>query len=219
MKKAISVIFAVIIAALTASPAMAASSVTLNVYNWGEYIDLDVLKTFESENPGIRVNYTTFDSNESMYSKILSGAASYDVVIPSDYMISKMIKEDMLLPLDYDNIPNFRYIGESYRNLDYDPENAYTVPYTWGTVMVIYNSKYVDPADVEDQSVMLLWNEKYAGKILMFDNPRDAFGIALPALGYSMNSQNREEWEAAKELLSRQIFLFIFLCSSTLSFV
>ena len=204
MKKALSVLFALVLAALTAAPALAANYVTINVYNWGEYIDLDVLEIFEEQNPGIRVNYTTFDSNESMYAKILSGAASYDVVIPSDYMISKMIKEDMLLPIDFDNVPNYKYTGEAYRNLDFDPENIYSVPYTWGTVAVIYNDEFVDPADVEDKSVMLLWDEKYAGKILMFDNPRDAFGLALSALGYSMNSTVRSEWEEAKELLAKQ---------------
>ena len=203
-KRALCCLCAFILLLTTSLPAFAKGDVTINVYNWGEYIDLDVLEMFEEENPGIKVNYTTFDSNESMYSKLMSGAASYDVVIPSEYMISKMIKEDMLLPLDFDNIPNYKYIGESYLGLEYDPDNTYSVPYTWGTVVIIYNSDYVDPEDVADESSMLLWNEKYAGKILMFDNPRDAFGIALPLLGYSMNSNNRKEWEEAKELLAKQ---------------
>lgn len=176
---------------------------TLNVYNWGVYIDMDVIKQFEDKT-GIDVNYTTYASNEEMYSKIKSGAASYDVVIPSDYMISKMIEEDMLAPLDFSNIPNYSKIGADYKGLEYDPEEKYTVPYTWGTVVIIYNSKYVDEADVADQSVNLLWNEKYADKILMFDNPRDAFALALSKLGYSLNSENPDEWNAAGEELKKQ---------------
>ncbi len=179
------------------------SKVTLNVYNWGEYIDLSVLDEFEQKT-GIKVNYTTYDSNETMYAKVSSGAAEYDVVVPSDYMISKMIEEDMLAELDFANIPNYKYIGESYKSLEFDPENKYAVPYTWGTVVVIYNKTMVDKADIAAQSVDLLWNEKYLGKILMFDNPRDAFGLALKKLGYSMNSQNEAEWREAAELLKKQ---------------
>ena len=181
-----------------------AADVTINVYNWGEYIDQNLLTQFEEENPGIKVNYTTFDSNESMYSKIISGAANYDIVVPSDYMISKMINEDLLAELDFDNIPNYKYIGDVYKNLAFDPDNKYSVPYFWGTTVIMYNSKYVSEDDVKDKSVNLLWNEKYSGKILMFDNPRDAFGIALKKLGYSMNSSNPSEWDEAAEELKRQ---------------
>lgn len=177
--------------------------VTLNVYNWGEYIDLSVIKDFEKET-GITVNYTTYDSNEIMYSKIKSGAASYDVVIPSDYMISKMINEDLLAELNYDNIPNYSLIDSKYKGLDFDKNNKFTVPYTWGTVVIIYNSKYVAAEDVKDESINLLWNEKYSGNILMFDNPRDAFGLALKKLGYSMNSTNESEWNKAAEELTKQ---------------
>lgn len=179
------------------------SKVTLNVYNWGEYIDESVLSDFESQT-GIHVNYTTYASNEEMYAKVSSGAASYDVVIPSDYMISKMIEEDLLAELDFANIPNYAYIGEDYKGLAYDPDNQYTVPYTWGTTVIIYNKTMVDPADVADESLDLLWNEKYAGNILMFDNPRDAFGLALKKLGYSMNSLTPAEWEAAAQELKAQ---------------
>lgn len=182
----------------------AADEVVLNVYNWGEYIDQSTIDLFEEKYPDIDVNYTTYDSNEAMYSKIVSGAADYDIVIPSDYMISKLINEDMLAELDYSNIPNYKYIGEAYKNLSYDPDNKYTVPYFWGTVVVIYNSQFVAEEDVKDESLELLWNEKYAGKILMFDNPRDSFGIALTKLGYSMNSETDSEWQEAAKLLSEQ---------------
>ncbi|MCD7774733.1 MAG: spermidine/putrescine ABC transporter substrate-binding protein [Clostridiales bacterium] len=184
--------------------ASAASKVVLNVYNWGEYIDLEVIDMFEEQYPNIKVNYTTYDSNEAMYAKIVSGAASYDIVIPSDYMISKLIEEDLLAELNFDNIPNYKYIGEAYKNLSYDPENKYSVPYLWGTWVIIYNSAYVSEEDVKDESINLLWNEKYAGKILMFDNPRDAFGLALMSLGYSLNTENPEEWREAAEKLNNQ---------------
>ncbi len=176
---------------------------SINVYNWGEYIDQSVLDDFEAET-GIKVNYTTYASNEEMYSKIVSGAASYDVIIPSEYMISKMISEDLLHELNFDNIPNYKYIGEEYRGLSYDPEEKYSVPYTWGTVVIVYNTKYVDEEDVADESINLLWNEKYAGNILMFDNPRDAFALAHIRLGHSMNTTNPDDWYEAAEELKKQ---------------
>lgn len=177
--------------------------IRLNVYNWGEYIDRSVIDEFEQET-GIEVNYTTYDSNEVMYSKLSSGAASYDVVVPSDYMIGRLIEEDRLAELDFNNIPNFKFIGEDYKGLAYDPENKYSVPYTWGTTVVIYNKNAVDPADVADKSVDLLWNAKYKDQILMFNNPRDAFALAQSKLGYSFNSTDPEEWKAAAELLKKQ---------------
>ncbi len=183
----------------------AVDTVTLNVFNWGEYIDdeiLDVNALF-TEETGIKINYKTYESNESMYTLLKSGAAQYDVVIPSDYMIGKMIKEDMLAKLDFDNIPNYRYIDEKYRNLTYDPNNEYSVPYTWGTVGIFYNKKYVDEADLA-QGWDILWNEKYKGKIYMFDNARDSFAIALKKLGYSMNTTDPAHWQAAYEALAAQ---------------
>lgn len=182
--------------------------VTLNVYNWGQYISegddgsLDVIQAFEDKYPNIHVNYTTYDSNETMYAKLKTGGISVDVIIPSDYMIARLIAEDMLLPLNFDNIPNYQYIDEAYRNTAYDPENQYSVPYTWGTVGIIYNTKYVDPADVTGWE--LLWNEKYAGKILMFGNSRDAFGIAELLLGYDLNTTDKTELDAAAEKLKEQ---------------
>ena len=184
------------------------SNVTLYVYNWGEYISdgsddtVDVIKEFEALT-GIKVEYTTFDSNESLYAKLKNGSASYDVIIPSDYMVSRLNEEGMLQKLDYSNIPNFeKYVDAEFKNPGYDPTNEYSVPYMWGTVGIIYNTKYVDEADVTGWE--LLWNEKYAGKILMFDNSRDAFAIALKKLGYSMNTNNTDEIREAAEELSLQ---------------
>ena len=179
-----------VLALLPVVPARAAKN-EITVYNWGQYISdgtdgsLDVIAAFEAET-GIHVNYLTYDSNESLYTKLKTGGASYDVIIPSDYMIGRLIEEDMLEPLNFDNIPNYQYVDEAFRNTAYDPENRYSVPYTWGTVGVIYNSKYVDEADAGSWD--LLWNSKYAGKILMFDNNRDAFAIAESLLGYSLNT-------------------------------
>ncbi len=206
MKKFVSIILSFIIVfsfAAVLSGCGNTYEATINVYNWGEYIDLSVISEFE-KTYNIKVNYTTFDQNEAMYTKIISGSADYDVVIPSDYMISKMIAEDLLAELDFSNIPNYSYIDEQYKNLAFDPENKYSVPYTWGTTVILYNDKYVAAEDVAEQSIDLLWNEKYAGYILMFDNPRDSFGLALKKLGYSMNSTNTDDWAVAAAELQKQ---------------
>ena len=182
--------------------------VTLNVYNWGQYIadgsddSLDIIAEFERRFPNIKVNYQTYDSNETMYSKLVNGGITVDVIIPSDYMIARMRQEGMLLELDFDNIPNYQYIDETFRNTSYDPENKYSVPYTWGTVGIIYNSKFVDEADVTGWELM--WNEKYAGKILMFDNSRDAFGITQYMLGYDVNTTDHDELQACADKLAEQ---------------
>ncbi len=186
-------------------PASASEGVTINVYNWGEYIangtdgSMDVNAEF-TRRTGINVNYTTFDSNESLYSKLMGGGADYDLIIPSDYMVSKLIAQDMLLPLDFENIPNFQYIDEKFRNPDYDPENRYSVPYTWGVVGIFYNTDYVEEA----ASWSVLWDEQYAGKILMFDNPRDSFAIAQFMLGQNVNSTEEGDWQEAAALLKQQ---------------
>ena len=183
-------------------------TVTLNVYNWGQYIadgsddSLEVIKAFEERYPHIKVNYTTYDSNEMMYSKLSNGGITVDVIIPSDYMIARLIEEDMLLELDFDNIPNYQYIDDTFKNTAYDPEDKYSVPYTWGTVGILYNTKYVDEADVTGWE--LLWNEKYAGKILTFGNSRDAFGIAQYLLGYSVNTTDKQELLECAALLKEQ---------------
>ena len=182
--------------------------VTINVYNWGQYIangddgSIDVIAEFEKKYPNIHVNYTTYDTNETLYTKLKTGGISVDVIIPSDYMIARMIEEDMLLPLDFDNIPNYSYIDEAYKNTAFDPENKYSVPYTWGSVGIIYNKKYVDEADVTGWE--LLWNEKYAGKILMFGNSRDAFGIAEYLLGYDVNTTDEAELQTCADKLAEQ---------------
>lgn len=183
--------------------------ISINVYNWGEYIStgadegtLDVNTEFEKLT-GIKVNYTNFATNEELYAKLKGGGASYDIVIPSDYMISKMIKEKLIQKLDFDNIPNFSYIMDNFRNMEYDPENEYSVPYTWGTVGIIYDETVVD-INEEDIDWDLLWNEEYADQILMFDNPRDAFAIAEILLGYSLNTENPDELAAAAEKLKKQ---------------
>ena len=183
-------------------------TVTLNVYNWGQYMadgsddSMEIIAEFEKRYPNIKVNYSTYDSNEIMYAKLANGGITVDLIIPSDYMIARMIAEDMLLPLDFDNIPNYQYIDENLRNAAFDPENKYSVPYTWNTVGMIYNTKYVDESDLTGWE--LLWNEKYAGKILMFGNSRDAFGIAQYLLGYSVNTTDKAELDACAQLLKEQ---------------
>lgn len=197
-------------ALMPAQPVRAAEGtdqgVTINVYNWGEYIangtdgSLDINAEF-TRRTGIRVNYTTFDSNESLYSKLVGGGADYDVIIPSDYMVSRLIHENMLAELDFSNIPNFRYIDESFRDPDYDPEGRYSVPYTWGVVGLFYNTDYIEE---EITSWSSLWDDRYAGKILMFDNPRDSFAIAQLLLGQSLNTTEESDWLEAAALLKQQ---------------
>lgn len=172
----------------------------VNVYNWGEYIDEDLLTKF-TEETGIKVNYETYADNESLYSKLSSGSADYDVIIPSDYMISRMISEDMLEELDFDNIPNFQYIDDAYKGLEYDPDNQYSVAYTWGTVGIIYNTTMVDYVP---DSWSVLWDENLSGQILMFSNSRDALGIALKYLGYSQNTTDPAQITEATDLLIQQ---------------
>jgi spermidine/putrescine transport system substrate-binding protein len=172
----------------------------VNVYNWGEYIDESVLSDFETQY-GIDVNYQVFDSNESMYTILKGGGADYDVIIPSDYMIAQLISEDMIEKLDFSNIPNLSKIDPQYLHREFDPANEYSVPYMWGTVGIIYNETLVD--DVVD-SWSILFDPKYDGQILMFDNPRDALGIALKYLGYSLNTTDQAELESAEQLLIQQ---------------
>ncbi len=185
------------------------AGLSINVYNWGEYIStgadegtLNVNAEF-TKLTGIEVNYTTYPSNEDLYSKLKNGGASYDVVIPSDYMISKMIKEEMIQPIDLENIPNFKYIMDNFRNPAYDPENLYSVPYTWGTVGIIYNTTQVDVPE-EEIDWDILWDENYADQILMFDNPRDAFAIAEIMSGFSLNTEDHDELIIASERLKEQ---------------
>lgn len=181
-------------------------NITLNVYNWGLYISdgsdesVDVVSAFE-DLTGIKVNYTTFDSNESLYAKMKSGGASYDVIFPSDYMVGKLIAEDMLAPLDYDNIPNMSAIGEEYLGWEFDPDNTYSVPYMWGTTGLIYNTTMVDEAPT---SWSALWDVQYAGNVLMFNNSRDAYAIAAKRAGLSLNPPSVEEVQQVMQDLQAQ---------------
>ena len=213
MKKTLSLLLAALIFALLLSGCGSSDQLTLNVYNWGEYISdgsedsFDTIREFEKwyeANYGqkLKVNYDTYASNEDMYNKISSGAVSYDVIIPSDYMIARMKDEGMLLPLDFDNIPNYQYIDESFRGLYYDPDNQYTVPYTYGVVGIIYNANIVDEADAQGWDLM--WNSKYAGNILQFNNSRDAFATAQYKLGLDVNDTDQAKWDAALAELKTQ---------------
>lgn len=229
MKKNFCIIFAILLLIFSCIPAFAVDqsdvdayefdeeyyskfkgqNVKLYVYNWGEYISdgsddtVDVIKVFE-DLTGIDVIYTTYDSNEVMFSKLQSGSAYYDIVIPSDYMISRLIKNDMLAKLDFDNIPNYKYIDESFKGSGsaYDLNDEYSVPYTWGMTGIIYNRKYVSEEDVGSWD--LLWNEKYKDKILMFDNSRDAFAIAELLVGADPNTEDSSEIEKAAKKLEEQ---------------
>lgn len=185
----------------------------LNVYNWGEYISdgsddsFDTVREFEqwyqdTYGQKVKVNYDTYASNEDMYNRIAGGAVSYDVIIPSDYMVQRMANEGLLLPLDFDNIPNYQYISDDFRGLYYDSENLYSIPYTYGVVGIIYNANTVDEADATDWDLM--WNEKYAGDILQFNNPRDAFGTAQYRLGLDVNDTDTALWDMALEELKLQ---------------
>lgn len=172
----------------------------INVYNWGDYIDSDVIKDFEEEY-GIKVNYSMYETNEDMYIKLKQGGSSYDVVIPSDYMIERMISEDLLLKLNMDNIPNIAKVDQDLLSPDYDPNNEYSVPYMWGTVGILYNTTMVD--EVVD-SWDILWDEKYADQIIMLNSQRDSLAVALKKLGYSMNTRDVAELEEARDILIEQ---------------
>lgn len=207
MKKTVALLLTLSLAVLPLTACGSASSSGSNgevvVYNWGEYIDPDTISMFEEET-GIKVIYDEFETNEIMFPKIEAGASKYDVVCPSDYMIKKMIENDLLAEINYDNVPNAKAnIGQQYWDMskEFDLENKYSVPYCWGTVGILYNKTMVDgPVD----SWSILWDEKYADNILMQDSVRDAFMVALKLNGYSMNSVNPEELNAAKESLIAQ---------------
>ena len=170
----------------------------VNVCSWGEYIDESLIDEFEQKT-GITVNYQTAESNEALYSLIEMGGADFDVIVPSDYMVARLIDEGLLAELDYDNIPNYALIGDQYKGLSYDPENKYTVPYTWGTLGIIYNTTMVDE---EITSWDAMFDTKYAGQVLMINNSRDAMAAALLDLGYSINTTDEGELQEAFELLA-----------------
>lgn len=173
---------------------------TIHVYNWGDYVDMDTIRAFEKET-GIRVIYDTFASNEDLYVKLKKSNDPYDVIVPSEYMVERMIREDMLLPLNYDLIPNMKKLDKRILDMEYDPGNKYTVPYFWGTLGIVVNRDYVkDPVD----SWSALWDPKYKNEIIMYNSQRDSIAIALKYLGYSMNSRSMKELEVAKEALIAQ---------------
>ena len=221
MKKMICLLAAAVLLSLCLAGCGGKQTLTLNVYNWGEYISdgsegsFDTVREFEAwyektYGEKITVNYTTFASNEDMYNKISSGAVSYDVIIPSDYMIARMADEGLLQPLNFDNIPNYEYIDDSFRGLYYDPQNQYSVPYTYGIVGVIYDANVVDAADAGDWDLM--WNETYADRILQFNNSRDAFGTAMYKLGLDVNSTDRADWDrASEELLAQRPLVYSYV--------
>ena len=176
------------------------STTVLNVYNVGDYIDESLISKFEEET-GIKVLYETYDTNETMYQKVKSGSTNYDLVFPSDYMVEKMINEGLVQKIDFENIPNMKYIDKSFLNPIYDETNEYSVPYMWGTFGILYHKKMVkEPVDSWD----ILWNPKYKGNIMMFDSVRDTMGIALKKLGYSMNTTDLKEINEAKDVLMKQ---------------
>lgn len=175
----------------------------LYVYNWGQYIEPEVITLFEEET-GLSVSYEEFETNEAMYPKVASGASNYDLICPSDYMIQKMIEEDLLAPINYDNVPNIQFIGEEYleQSEAFDPGNLYSIPYCWGTVGIIYNKTMVqEPVN----SWTILWDEKYYDNVLMQNSVRDAFGITLKMLGHSLNSTNMNELYEARNKLQQQL--------------
>jgi len=202
MKKSIVLFLSclLIVTSLTVLPGCQQGKVVLNVYNWGQYINPDLLTKFEKET-GIKINLELFETNEHMLAKLEAGGSPYDVVFPSDYVIEEMIKKDMLYKIDFNNIPNFKYVGDRFKNLNYDPTNEYSVPYFWGTLGILYNSEMVDE---EVDSWDILWDEKYAGQILMLDSMRDTIGVALKKLGYSVNETDPAKLEEAKNLLIKQ---------------
>lgn len=184
----------------------ALAGTTLNVFNWGEYIpdgtegSMDINKKF-SELTGIKVNYTTYENNEAMYAKLKSGGVSYDIIIPSDYMIERMNKEKMLEKLDYSRITNYKYIDSKYKNLYFDPQNEFSVPYSVGMVGLIYNTKMVKE---KPDSWGVMWDERYKDDILNFNNPRDAFAISQQYLGFDLNTTDKSQWDKAANKLIEQ---------------
>lgn len=193
-------LYFIIIASLVVITGCDQDKVVLNMYNWGQYIDTDLITKFEKET-GIKVNYEMFETNEHMLAKIESGSSYFDLVFPSDYVIEEMISKDMLHKIDFTNIPNFQYIDDRFKNLEYDPENEYSVPYFWGTLGILYNSEEItQTVDSWD----ILWDEKYSGQILMLDSMRDTIGVALKRKGYSLNSVDSKQLLEAREMLIEQ---------------
>ena len=197
MKRMISLVLALaMLLGLAAGCANDDGKQTLNVYNWGDYIGEDVIEKFEDQFD-CKVNYEMFEQNEDMYTKLKTVKGTYDVVIPSDYMIERMIREDMLAELNLDNIPNLQYISDYCLNRDFDPGNKYSVPYMWGTVGIIYNTTMTDGPITAWAD---LWDPKYEKNFFMMNSVRDSMGVALIVCGYDMNSRDEAQIEEAKEI-------------------
>ncbi|OJG92615.1 spermidine/putrescine ABC transporter spermidine/putrescine-binding protein [Enterococcus silesiacus] len=173
---------------------------TLTIYNWGDYIDPDLLRKFEKES-GYKVNYETFDSNEAMFTKIQQGGTAYDITIPSEYMIQKMMKEKMLLPIDHSKLKGLENIDERFLNLDFDPQNKYSIPYFWGTLGIIYNDKFVDEGQIQHWDD--LWKPALKDNVMLIDGAREVLGLSLNSLGYSLNSKNNQELRKATDKLNK----------------
>lgn len=200
MKKIILALTVLMLLTLSACGKKDQAKEEIFVYNWGEYIDPSILKDFQKET-GIKVNYDTYASNEDLYIKMTQSQDKYDVIVPSDYMIERLIKEDLIQEINFEKIPNFSGVEDILKNPSFDPENKYSVPYFWGTVGIVYNKSEVkDKVD----SWNILWNEKYKDQIIMYNSQRDTLGLALKRLGYSLNSTNEKELEEAKKSLIEQ---------------
>lgn len=180
---------------------VSAAKTELYIFNCGDYIAETTVEKFEKAYPEYEVIYEVFDTNEAMYQKLVSSNIPYDVLIPSDYMIERLIKEDRLKEIDMSKLENYKYIGEAYKNTRYDPENKYSVPYMWGTLGILYNKERVKET-VDSWSI--LWDEKYSGQILMLDSMRDSMAVALKKLGYDLNTTNKAEIDAAAKALLDQ---------------
>lgn len=199
-KKIFSIFLIFVLAATVLTGCQSSNKETLKIYNWGEYIDPQIIKDFEAEY-NVTVVHSTFDTNEAMYNKVVSGTVKYDLLVPSDYMIERMVEEDLLAQLDYSKIPNFEHIKPDLINPDFDKEQQYSVPYFWGTVGIIYDkTKVTKPVD----SWNALWDDAYKQEIFMYNSSRDSIMVALKKLGFSMNTTNDSELDKAKDELLAQ---------------
>lgn len=193
----VSIVLLFVISSLNSSQGYSSKN-KLTIYNWGDYIDADLIEQFEKE-AGITVVYETFDSNEAMMTKIEQGGTAYDVAVPSEYMIDKMIQEDLLLPLDHEKLSNLKNIDDRFMDLPFDPKNKYSIPYFWGTVGIVYNSKML--GDIEINSWSDLWDPRLKNEILLVDGAREVMGMGLNSLGYSLNDLNHDHLNEAKKRL------------------
>jgi len=208
MKKRIVLFLVIVMVIGVVTTGCGESKPTLNVYNWGDYIDPDVLDMFEEEY-GVKVVYDTYATNEDLYVKLKQGGSSYDVIFPSDYMIERMIRENLLAEIDITNMDQIAKVDDTFMNLDYDPDNKFSVPYMWGTVGIIYNKTMVSRPLTKWAD---LWDEEFSGDIIMLNSQRDTIAVALKKLGYSLNTRNIAELEAARdELISQKSLVYAYL--------